>query len=139
MLRKLFLSICLFAGHNSFSQDISGTWYGFQTSRNKGEFKEYRISVDFNSTVGNEISGTMTIKASEKGSIISKFTGKFDQKKKTLFIKENEVVTSGLNEKDFSLCEFALKVEDKRIKGKGHATNKGYDHLEIYLQRNPNY
>ena len=121
------------------AQEITGTWYGFQTSKAKGQFKEYRIVVDINSVNGDSVTGTMSLKAADKGTITSNFTGNFDSKKKTLYLKEWGVLGDGLNEKDVSLCEYSLKFEDKVIRGKGHAINKGFDYLDIYLQRNPNY
>ena len=128
----------LFTGSIS-AQEINGTWYGFQTSRNKGQLKEYRIVVDITNINGDSIAGTMSLKASEKGTILSSFTGSFDSKRKTLYLREHDVLTDGLTKKDFSLCEYTLRIEDKVIRGKGHALNKGYDYLEIYLQRNPDY
>ena len=101
--------------------------------------KEYRITVEINSISGDSVSGTMSLKAPEKGTITSSFSGNFDSKKKTLNLKELQVLTNGLNEKDVSLCDYSLKIEDNVIRGKGHAQNKGFDYLEIYLQRNPNY
>jgi len=121
------------------AQEISGTWYGFQTSKTKGQFKEYRIVVDISSINGDSVTGTMSLKAPDKGTITSSFTGNYDSKKKMLYLKELGVLTNGLNEKDVSLCEYSLKLEEKVIRGKGHAQNKGYDYLNIYLQRNPNY
>jgi hypothetical protein len=121
------------------AQEISGTWYGFQTSKTKGQFKEYRITVDITSVNGDSVAGTMSLKAPDKGTITSSFTGNFDSKKKMLYLRESGVLTNGLNEKDVSLCEYSLKIEDKVIRGKGHAQNKGYDYLDIYLQRSPNY
>ena len=122
----------------SFAQDITGTWYGFQTSRDKGVQKEYRITVDFTVT-DDSVTGTMSLKAEDKGTIVSKFSGTYDAKKKTMHLNELGVLTDGLNEKDFSLCEYSLKLDDKVIRGKGRASNKGFDHLSIYLQRNPQY
>ena len=121
------------------AQEITGTWYGFQTSKSKGQVREYRIVVDISAINGDSITGTMSLKASDKGTITSSFNGNFDAKKKMLYIKEMDVLTDGLNEKDYSLCEYALKIDDKVLRGKGHAQNKGYDYLDIYLQRNPNY
>ena len=139
-MQKTFIwLLCLFVVSSASAQDITGTWYGFQTSRLKGQFKEYRIVVDISTVNGDSITGTMSLKAPEKGTITSSFTGNFDSKKKTLYLKEQEVLTNGLTEKDFSLCEYSLKIEDKVIRGKGRAQNKGYDYLDIYLQRNPNY
>ena len=121
------------------AQEITGTWYGFQTSKSKGQVREYRIVVDISAINGDSVTGTMSLKASDKGTITSSFNGNFDAKKKMLYIKEMDVLTDGLNEKDYSLCEYALKIDDKVLRGKGHAQNKGYDYLDIYLQRNPNY
>jgi hypothetical protein len=135
----IFLLSLFVVGGSLTAQEISGTWYGFQTSKTKGQFKEYRIVLDITSIVGDSVTGTMSLKAPEKGTITSSFTGNYDSKKKTLFLKELGVLTNGVSEKDVSLCEYALKLEDKIIRGKGHALNKGYDYLDIYLQRNPNY
>lgn len=132
------LGLLLIAGGIS-AQEIKGTWYGFQTSKTNGQFKEYRIVVDINAVNGDSVTGTMSLKAPEKGTITSSFTGNFDSKKKILYLRESQVLTNGLNEKDVSLCEYSLKIDDKVIRGKGHAQNKGYDYLDIYLQRNPNY
>jgi hypothetical protein len=134
----LLLGLLLVAGCLT-AQQISGTWYGFQTSKTKGQFKEYRIVVEISAVNGDSVTGTMSLKAPDKGTITSSFSGNFDSKKKMLYLKELEVLTNGLNEKDFSLCEYALKIDDKVIRGRGHAQNKGYDYLDIYLQRNPNY
>ena len=132
------LSLLMVAGSLT-AQEISGTWYGFQTSKTKGQFKEYRIVLDINAMTGDSVSGTMSLKAPDKGTITSSFTGNYDAKKKMLYLKELGVLTNGLSEKDVSLCEYSLKFEDKVIRGRGHAQNKGYDYLDIYLQRNPNY
>ena len=134
----LLLGLLLVAGCLT-AQQISGTWYGFQTSKTKGQFKEYRIVVEISAVNGDSVTGTMSLKAPDKGTITSSFSGNFDSKKKMLYLKELEVLTDGLNEKDFSLCEYSLKIDDKVIRGRGHAQNKGYDYLDIYLQRNPNY
>ena len=134
-----FLLSLLIAASSLTAQEVSGTWYGFQTSKSKGQFKEYRIVVDITSVNGDSVTGTMSLKAPEKGTITTSFAGSFDSKKKMLYLKELEVLTNGLSEKDFSLCEYSLKLDDKIIRGKGHAQNKGYDYLDIYLQRNPNY
>lgn len=134
-----FLLSLLMAAGSLTAQEISGTWYGFQTSKNKGQFKEYRIVVDITAVNGDSISGTMSLKAPDKGTITSSFTGNYNAKKKTIYLKESGVLTNGLNERDVSLCEYALKLEDKVIRGRGHAQNKGFEHLDIYLQRNPNY
>jgi hypothetical protein len=134
----LLLGLLIIASSLS-AQEISGTWYGFQTSKTKGQFKEYRITVDITSVNGDSVAGTMSLKAPDKGTITSSFTGNFDSKKKMLYLRESGVLTNGLNEKDVSLCEYSLKIEDKVIRGKGHAQNKGYDYLDIYLQRSPNY
>jgi len=132
--------LCLILAASSTSaQEITGTWYGFQTSRAKGQMKEYRITVEINSVTGDTVSGTMSLKAPEKGTITSSFTGNFDSKKKTLNLKELQVLTNGLTDKDVSLCDYSLKIDDNVIRGKGHAQNKGFDYLEIYLHRNPNY
>ncbi len=129
----------LLLANSAPAQEITGTWYGFQTSKTKGQFKEYRIIVDINAVNGDSVTGTMSLKAADKGTITSNFTGNFDSKKKTLYLKELGVLSEGLNEKDVSLCEYSLKFEDKVIRGKGHALNKSFDYLDIYLQRNPNY
>ena len=121
------------------AQEITGTWYGFQSSRTSGQLKEYRITVDISTVSGDSVKGTMSLKAPEKGTITSSFTGNYDSRKKMIYLREQDVLTDGLTEKDFSLCEYALRIEDKVIRGKGHAQNKGYDYLEIYLQRNPVY
>jgi hypothetical protein len=121
------------------AQEITGTWYGFQSSRTSGQLKEYRITVDISTISGDSVKGTMSLKAPEKGTITSSFTGNFDPKKKMLYLKEMQVLTDGLTEKDFSLCDYSLKIDDNVIRGKGHAQNKGYDYLDIYLQRSPNY
>jgi hypothetical protein len=132
--------LCLLLATSAASaQEITGTWYGFQTSRAKGQMKEYRITVEINSLTGDSVSGTMSLKAPEKGTITSSFSGNFDSKKKTLYLKELQVLTNGLGEKDVSLCDYSLKIEENVIRGKGHAQNKGFDYLDIYLQRNPNY
>jgi hypothetical protein len=140
-MQKAFIwLLCLLVIGSSISaQEINGTWYGFQTSRAKGQMKEYRITVEINSVNGDSITGTMTLKAPEKGTITSSFTGNFDPKKKTINLKEMQLLTGGLNEKDVSLCDYSLKLDENVIRGKGHAQNKGYDYLDIYLQRNPNY
>jgi hypothetical protein len=140
-MQKTFtwLLCLLMAAGSTSAQEISGTWYGFQTSRAKGQMKEYRIVVEISSVIGDSVSGTMSLKAPEKGTITSSFTGNFDSKKKTLNLKEMQVLTNGLSEKDVSLCDYSLKLEENVIRGKGHAQNKGYDYLDIYLQRNPNY
>jgi len=140
-MQKTFTSLfCLLLIAGSVSaQEFSGTWYGFQTSRLKGQMKEYRIVVEINSVNGDSVSGTMSLKAPEKGTITSSFTGNFDSKKKMLYLKEMQVLTNGLNEKDVSLCDYSLKIDENVLRGKGHAQNKGYDYLDIYLQRNPNY
>ena len=140
-MQKTFIMLLalLFVASSLSAQEISGTWYGFQTSKTKGQFKEYRIVVDISAVNGDSVTGTMSLKAPDKGTIVSNFSGNFDSKKKMLYLRELGVVSNGLSEKDVSLCEYALKIEDKVIRGKGHAQNKGYDYLDIYLQRNPNY
>jgi hypothetical protein len=140
-MQKTFILLLgfLIAASSLSAQEISGTWYGFQTSKTKGQFKEYRIVVDISAVNGDSVTGTMSLKAPDKGTIVSNFTGNFDSKKKMLYLKELGVLSNGLSEKDVSLCEYALKIDDKVIRGKGHAQNKGYDYLDIYLQRNPNY
>jgi len=140
-MQKTFIMLLalLFAASSLSAQEISGTWYGFQTSKTKGQFKEYRIVVDISAINGDSVTGTMSLKAPDKGTIVSNFSGNFDSKRKMLYLKELGVLTNGLSEKDISLCEYALKIEDKVIRGKGHAQNKGYDYLDIYLQRNPTY
>jgi hypothetical protein len=75
------LGLLLIAGGIS-AQEIKGTWYGFQTSKTNGQFKEYRIVVDINAVNGDSVTGTMSLKAPEKGTITSSFTGNFDSKKK---------------------------------------------------------
>ena len=139
-MRKTFVILLALTAvfSSSFGQDITGTWYGFQTGRDKGVQKEYRITVDFTVT-DDSVTGTMSLKAEDKGTIVSKFSGTYDAKKKIMHLNELGVLTDGLNEKDFSLCEYTLKLDDKVIRGKGRASNKGFDHLNIYLQRNPNY
>jgi hypothetical protein len=129
----------LLAASTLSAQEITGTWYGFQSSKAKGQVREYRIVVDISAVNGDSITGTMTLKAADKGTITSSFNGNFDSKKKILYLKETDVLTDGLNEKDYSLCEYSLKIDDKVLRGKGHAQNKGFDYLDIYLQRNPNY
>jgi len=135
----IWLLCLLIIGSTTSAQEINGTWYGFQTSRTKGQMREYRIVVEISSVNGDSITGTMTLKAPEKGSITTSFTGNFDPKKKTINLKEMQLLTEGLNEKDVSLCDYSLKLDENVIRGKGHAQNKGYDYLDIYLQRNPNY
>ena len=139
MQRTFICLLSLLLAGSISAQEINGTWYGFQTSRHKGQVKEYRIVVDITIIHADSVSGTMSLKAPEKGTITSSFTGNYDSKKKMIYLREQDVLTDGLTEKDFSLCEYALRIEDKVIRGKGHAQNKGYDYLEIYLQRNPVY
>jgi hypothetical protein len=140
-MQKTFIWLCLLllSASNISAQEITGTWYGFQTSKANGQSKEYRITVDISAVTGDSVTGTMSLKSGEKGTITSSFSGSFDSRNKMLHLKEMEVLTKGLSEKDVSLCEYALKLDDKVIRGKGHAKNKGYDYLEIYLQRSPNY
>jgi hypothetical protein len=140
-MQKTFtcLLALLFIVGGTSAQEITGTWYGFQTSKANGQFKEYRITVDINSLDGDSVTGTMSLKAAEKGTITSSFAGNFDSKTKMIHIRESRLLTDGVTEKDVSLCEYSLKFEDKVIRGKGHAQNKGFDYLDIYLQRSPNY
>ncbi|HEY0676779.1 MAG TPA: hypothetical protein VGD17_00785 [Chitinophagaceae bacterium] len=122
----------------SFAQDLTGTWHGFQISRDKGHYQEYRITVDLK-LVDDNVSGTMQLKSPLKGVITTTFTGKLDKKENLLYLKEDEIITEGVGAKDATLCSYILSVGKNSLKGKGRSRFKGYDHLTLRLQRGANY
>lgn len=118
----------------SFSQNISGTWHGFQVYRDKGEYKEYRIMLDLKMTDAQHVTGTLQLKSPQKGMITSSLSGGFDDQG-NLILKEDTILTEGITADDAKLCSYVLKVRKNSIKGKGRSRSKGYDHLELRLQR----
>jgi hypothetical protein len=139
MRLQLFLcSLFLFAGYVSFGQNITGTWHGFQVNRDKGQYKEYRVTVDFK-MLDDNVTGTMQVKSPQKGVITSSFTGTYDKKDNLLYLNENEIITEGITSEDARLCSFILKVKKNMLKGKGRSRAKGYDHLMLRLERKEAY
>ena len=140
MRTKFFLSaLLLLAGYFSRSQDISGTWYGFQVSRDKGEHKEYRITIEIKMSDEDDFTGTMQLKSIQKGTITSTFTGKIDKADNVIYLRENKIVTEGIQSKDASLCNYVLKLKRNSLKGTGRSMQKGYDHLTLHLERRDRY
>ena len=139
MLLRLPLCILLIAAsHCCFAQDITGTWHGFQVSRDNGQYKEYRVTIDFKVTDDN-VTGTMHLKSPLKGIITSSFSGKLDKKESTVYLREDGIITEGIEAKDARLCSYELKVRKNMLKGKGRSRFKGYDHLTLRLQRGEKY
>jgi hypothetical protein len=136
--RLPLLLLFIIAGLTAYSQDISGTWHGFQVSRDKGR-QEYRVTVDLKLTGQEDVTGTMQLKSPQKGVITSSFSGKLDKKEGLIYLQEDSIITEGIGAKDASLCSFVLKVRKNSLKGKGRSSQKGYDHLELRLERKDVY
>ncbi|MGB8191861.1 MAG: hypothetical protein WCF67_08085 [Chitinophagaceae bacterium] len=137
MRTSLFLSCFLLLASFSFAQNISGIWHGFQVYRDKGEYKEYRITVDLKMS-DDSVKGTMQLKSPLKGMITSSLSGTID-KKGNLFLKEDGILTEGVTAEDAKLCSYVLKVKENSLNGKGRSKFKGYDHLKVRLQRKETY
>jgi len=131
--------LLLLAAYTGRSQDLSGTWHGFQVSRENGQYKEYRITIEIKMSDGNGFTGTMQLKSPAKGVITSTFTGKIDKAENAIYLREDKIVTEGLTTKDASLCNYVLKFRGNMLKGKGRSMRKGYDHLTLHLERNERY
>lgn len=116
------------------AQQLSGTWHGFQVSRDKGHYSEYRITMDLNVT-DKSVTGTMQLKSPQKGVITSSLSGKVDLKENLIYLKEDEIVSEGITPRDASLCTYVLKIGRNSLRGKGRSSQKGYDHLTLRLQR----
>ena len=121
-----------------FAQEVAGTWYGFQISRDKGKYSEYRVTMDFK-IADDYVTGTMQLKSATKGIITSSFSGTYDKRENMIYVKEDTILTEGLSATDASLCRYSLKVGKNSLIGKGRSRAKGYDHLELRLRREDNY
>ena len=122
----------------SFAQDVAGTWHGFQISRDKGKYNEYRITMDLK-ILDDNVTGTMQLKSPLKGVITSSFSGTYDKKQNMIFLVEDTILTEGINSTDATLCRYTLKVGKDSLKGTGRSRRKGYDNLELRLRRGDIY
>lgn len=132
------LLVLLIAGATGYSQNISGTWHGFQVSMEKGR-PEYRVMLDITLVDDDDVTGTMQLKSSQKGTIISSFTGKIDRRDGLLYLHEDSILTEGITPRDASLCSFVLKMKGNSLVGNGRSSQKGFDHLKLRLQRRGRY
>lgn len=140
MLTKLFISaFFLVAAYSIQAQDISGTWYGFQVSRDNGQYKEYRITLEITMVGEESFTGTMQLKSPQKGVITSTFTGTVDKTDNLIYLRENKIITEGIQPSDATLCNYVLKLRRNILKGKGRSMRKGYDHLKLHLERKEHY
>ena len=141
MLTKRCLSIflLLFAVYWGRAQNISGTWYGFQVSRDNGQVTEYRITVEINMVGTESFTGTMQLKSPLKGLITSSFSGAIDKTDNLIYLREEKILTDGVQPTDASLCNYVLKLKKNVLKGKGRSMRKGYDHLTLHLERKEHY
>lgn len=135
----LLCSLLLITTAAAFAQDVTGTWHGFQISRNKGKLQEYRVTLDFKVDQDNDVTGTMQLKSPLKGTITSSFTGEFDKKNNLIYLQEDEILTKGVTTNDARLCSYVLKVGKNSLKGTGRSSGKQYDHLELRLQKGNAY
>jgi len=118
----------------SLAQDIAGTWHGFQISRDKGKYSEYRVTMDFK-ILDDNVTGTMQVKSPLKGTITSSFSGTYDKKENMVYLVEDKILTEGIQVSDAALCRYTLKIGKNSLKGTGRSRRKGYDNLELRLQR----
>lgn len=132
-------SLMLLTTISALSQDFSGTWHGFQTSRDKGKVNEYRVTLDLSIKNDNDITGTMQLKSPQKGVITSSISGRFERKDNLIYLKENEILTEGITAEDAKLCSYIIKVSKNSLKGTGRSRSKGYDHLKLSLKRRSDY
>ena len=141
MLTKRCLSVflLLLAVYWGQAQNISGTWYGFQVSRDNGQVTEYRITVEITMVGVESFTGTMQLKSPQKGVITSSFSGAIDKTDNLIYLREDSILTDGVQLTDASLCNYILKFKKNVLKGKGRSTRKGYDHLTLHLARKENY
>ena len=123
----------------SQAQNISGTWYGFQVSRDNGQVSEYRIIIEITMVGSESFTGTMQLKSPIKGVITSSFTGAIDKTDNLIYLREDTILTEGVQATDASLCNYVLKLKKNVLKGKGRSTRKGYDHLTLHLERKETY
>jgi hypothetical protein len=130
----LLISLLIATTASSYAQDVAGTWHGFQISRDKGKVNEYRITMDFKVSDDN-VTGTMQVKSPLKGIITSSFSGTYDKKQNMVYLKEEAILTQGVSVDDARLCRYTLKVGKNSLKGTGRSRTKGYDNLELRLQR----
>jgi hypothetical protein len=136
---KLLLPVLfLLCAHACLSQNLSGTWRGFQVSRDNGQYNEYRVTLNVDEKGGN-ISGTMQLKSPLKGTITSTFTGHIDKKENLLYLEEKSILTEGITNQDAQLCSYVLKVRRNSLKGSGRSRAKGFDHLRLHLERKGDY
>ena len=141
MLTKRCLSVFLFLAVVccSYAQNISGTWYGFQVSRDNGQVSEYRITVEITMVGSESFTGIMQLKSPLKGVITSSFTGAIDKTDNLIYLREDTILTEGVQLTDASLCNYVLKLKKNVLKGKGRSMRKGYDHLTLHLERKESY
>jgi hypothetical protein len=131
----IFCSLFLLTAVTGFAQDVTGTWHGFQISRDNGKYHEYRVTFDFKVNQDNDVTGTMQLKSPVKGVITSSFSGHFERRENAIYVREDGILTEGITSKDANLCNYMFKVGKKILKGTGRSVKKGYDHLELRLQR----
>ena len=118
---------------------LSGTWYGFQVSRDNGQKNEYRITVEITMVGAENFTGTMQLKSPQKGVITSSFSGAIDKTDNLIYLREDKILTDGVEPTDASLCNYVLKLKKNVLKGKGRSMRKGYDHLTLHLERRESY
>lgn len=134
----LLISLLTVTAASSFAQDVAGTWHGFQISRDKGKYNEYRVTMDFK-VLDDNVTGTMQVKSPLKGVITSTFSGTYDKKQNMMFLVEDTILTEGVNANDATLCRYTLKIGKNSLKGTGRSRRKGYDNLELRLHRGDIY
>ena len=137
--RCLSVFILLAVVYCSQAQNISGTWYGFQVSRDNGQVSEYRITIEITMVGSESFTGTMQLKSPQKGVITSSFTGAIDKTDNLIYLREDSILTEGVQSTDASLCNYVLKLKKNVLKGKGRSMRKGYDHLTLHLERKEAY
>ena len=137
--RCLSIFLLLVAVYYVQAQGLSGTWYGFQVSRDNGQKNEYRITVEITMTGTENFTGTMQLKSPQKGVITSSFSGAIDKTDNLIYLREDKILTDGVEPTDASLCNYVLKLKKNVLKGKGRSMRKGYDHLSLHLERRENY
>lgn len=131
----LLCSLFLLTAVTTLAQDVTGTWHGFQISRDKGKYHEYRVTLDFKVNQDNDVTGTMQLKSPAKGVITSSFTGTYNERESVIYLTEDKILTEGVTTNDAQLCKYVLRVGKNTLKGTGRARSKGYDYLELRLQR----
>lgn len=138
--RGLSVLLLLISVYGSQAQNISGTWYGFQVSRDNGQKNEYRITMEITMTGVENFTGTLQVKSPQKGVITSTFSGAIDKTDNLIYLREDKIVTEGVTPTDASLCNYVLKLgKNNVLKGRGRSMRKGYDHLTLHLQRKKSY